>query len=109
MLKRTIARQIALNLVDAEKLRIIKKASGGTVVFGETDCQIVKEALEQYADNQVETETSKPTPFWSPPGDICDYGCWVLIYGRYKYAATTMHGLTRMLVDEWEDDKHLVG
>lgn len=34
---------------------------------------------------------------------------WVLFTDCYMYTAPTLFGLLRVVVREWEDDRHLVG
>ncbi len=47
--------------------------------------------------------------FWSPPGEMSEDGCWVLIHHEYMYIGNTVISCLWKALTGWNADKHLVG
>lgn len=48
---------------------------------------------------------------WSPPGEISKEGCWICWHDMYLYTGldNTLESLIKVLNEEWEDERHIVG
>ena len=47
--------------------------------------------------------------FKEKPGVISRNACWVCLHKEYLYTSSTLLGLLRKVITEWNHDLHLVG
>lgn len=47
--------------------------------------------------------------FREEPGVISDGPCWCIMYKGYFYVEETIPRLLRLVLTQWNDDRHLVG
>lgn len=47
--------------------------------------------------------------FYSPPGEISRYGCWVAVHECWMYLDDTLAGVAKVAYKNWKSDRFLVG